>query len=158
MLPIKYLPFLKLFLINPYRRENYQMTGYMLLPQSSKKETGTLRQTTGRYPLRVLCQITRTHHLYAKLIMSHFSKNNLLTPVQHGFRSKRSCESQLLITADKFIQNFESKTQKVVVVLDFRKASFDIVPHQRLLHKLDHYEPTICRRYSNLHVSISFKR
>ena len=63
--------------------------------------------------------------------MSHFSKNKILSPVQHGFRSKQSCESQLLITTDEFIQNF-------VVVLDFSKA-FDVVPHQRLLHKLDHY-------------------
>ena len=70
--------------------------------------------------------------------MSHFSENKILTPVQHGFRSKHSCESQLLITTDEFIQNFESKTQTNVVVLDFSKA-FDVVPHQRLLHKLDHY-------------------
>ena len=70
--------------------------------------------------------------------MSHFSENEILTPVQHGFRSKHSCESQLLITTDESIQNLESKTQTDVVVLDFSKA-FDVVPHQRLLHKLDHY-------------------
>ena len=68
--------------------------------------------------------------------MSHFSENKIFIPVQHGFRSKHSCESQLLITT--FIQNFEGKTQTDVVVLDFSKA-FDVVPHQRLLHKLDHY-------------------
>ena len=70
--------------------------------------------------------------------MSHFSENKILTPVQHGFRSKHSCESQLLTTTDEFIQNFESKTQTYVVALDFSKA-FDVVPHQRLLHKLEHY-------------------
>ena len=43
-----------------------------------------------------------------------------------------------MITTDEFIQNFEGKTQTDVVVLDFSKA-FDVVPHQRLLHKLDHY-------------------
>ena len=43
-----------------------------------------------------------------------------------------------MITTDQFIQNFESKTQTDVVVLDFSKA-FDVVPHQCLLHKLDHY-------------------
>ena len=70
--------------------------------------------------------------------MSHFLENKISTPVQHGFRSKHSCESQLLITIDELIQNFEGKTQTDVVVLDFSKA-FDVVPHQRLLHKLDHY-------------------
>ena len=66
-----------------------------------------------------------------------FGKQNLI-PVQHGFRSKHSCESQLLITTGEFIQNFVSKTQTDVVVLKFSKA-FDVVPHQQLLHKLDHY-------------------
>ena len=70
--------------------------------------------------------------------MTHFSKNKILTSVQHDFRSKHSCESQLLIATDKLIQNFESKTQTDDVVLDFSKA-FDVVPHQRLLHKLDHF-------------------
>ena len=69
--------------------------------------------------------------------MCRFSKSKILTPVQHGFRSKHLSESQLLITTDDLIQNFDSKTQTDVVVLDFRKA-FD-APHQRLLHKLDHY-------------------
>ena len=70
--------------------------------------------------------------------MSHFSKNKILTPVQHGFWSKYSCESQFFITTDEFIQNFEGKTQTDVVVLDLSKA-FDVAPNQRLLHKLDHY-------------------
>ena len=61
--------------------------------------------------------------------------DKILTPVQNGFRSKNSCESQLILITT--IQNFEGKTQ-IDVVLDFSKA-FDVVPHQRLLHKLDHY-------------------
>ena len=47
-------------------------------------------------------------------------------------------QNQLFITIAESIQHFESKTQTDVVVLDSSKA-FDIVPHQSLLHKLDHY-------------------
>ena len=106
-------------------------------PQSSKKGIGTPRQTTGRY-LSHVCVPNYSNNIICKQIMSHFSKNKILTPVQHGFRSKHSCESQLLTITDKIIQNFEGKTQTDVVVLDLSKA-FDVVPHQRLLHKLDHY-------------------
>ena len=105
-----------------------------MLPLSSKK--GTLWQTTGRYPSHVFV----TNYANTSFVNKScpIFRNKILTPVQHGFRSKHSCESQLLITTDEFIQNFESKTQTDVVVLDFSKA-FDVVPHQRLLHKLDHY-------------------
>ena len=82
---------------------------------------GTLRQTTGRYPSHVFVH-KLLEHIICKQIMSHFLENKILTPVQHGFRSKHSSESQLLITTDEFIQNFESKTQTDVVVLDFSKV------------------------------------
>ena len=86
-------------------------------------------------PISLTCFCAKLlEHIICKQIMSH----KILTPVQHGFRSKHSFESQLLITTDEFIQNFESRTQTYVDVSDVSKA-FDIVPHQRLLHKLDHY-------------------
>ena len=71
--------------------------------------------------------------------MSHFfrKKQNFNT-YSASLLIKTLMQSQLLITTDEFIQNFESKTQTYVVVLDFSMA-FDVVPHQRLLHKLDHY-------------------
>ena len=106
---------------------------------SPLKENGQLHSPANYRPISLTCVCAKLfEHIICKQIMSHFSENKILTPVQHGFRSKHSCESQLLITTDEFIQNFESKTQTDVVVLDFSKA-FDVVPHQRLLHKLDHY-------------------
>ena len=69
--------------------------------------------------------------------MTHFTKNKMLT-VQHGFCAEHSCESQLLLTTEDLVQNYEDKIQTDFIVLDFSKA-FDVVPHQRLLHKLDHY-------------------
>ena len=107
-----------------------------MLPQSSKKGIGTLRQTTGRYPSHLFVPNYSNTSFVSKLCPI-LRKTKFLTPVQHGFRSKHSSESQLLTTTDEFMQNFESKTQTDVVVLYFSKA-FDVVPHQRLLHKLEH--------------------
>ena len=58
-------------------------------------------------PISLTCVCAKLlEHIICKHIMSHFSKNEILTPVQHGLRSKHSCERQLLITTDEFIQNF----------------------------------------------------
>ena len=58
--------------------------------------------------------------------------------MQNGFRAKDSYESQLLLTTEDLVQNYEDKIQTDLIVLDYSKA-FDVVPHQHLLHKLDHY-------------------
>ena len=71
-------------------------------------------------------------------MMTHFTKNEILTPVQHSFRAEHSCESQLLLTTEDLVQNYEDKIQTDSIVLHFSKA-FDVVPHQCSLHKLDHY-------------------
>ena len=139
MLPTRYLPFLKLFLTNLYRRAKLPDDWVVanVAPVFKKGDRHSPANYRPISPLTCVCA-KLLEHIICKQIMSHFSENKILTPVQHGFRSKHSCESQLLITTDEFIQNFASKTQTDVVVLDFGKA-FDVVPHQRLLHKLDHY-------------------
>ena len=42
------------------------------------------------------------------------------------------------MTTEDLVQNYEDKIQTNLIVLDFSKA-LDVVPHQRLLRKLDHY-------------------
>ena len=70
--------------------------------------------------------------------MSHLEKHKILTNLQHGFRSEHSCESQLVITMDDILGNFDDKSQTDVIILDFAKA-FDTVPHKRLLSRLESY-------------------
>ncbi|MCG7865740.1 MAG: hypothetical protein JAY74_05120 [Candidatus Thiodiazotropha taylori] len=70
--------------------------------------------------------------------MSHLEKHNLLTDYQHGFRKRRSCETQLLLTINDLAKGLNDKQQIDAILLDFSKA-FDKVPHQRLLLKLNHY-------------------
>ena len=70
--------------------------------------------------------------------MKHLEEKKILTDAQHGFRKRRSCESQLIITVDDLAQNIDNKSQTDVILLDFSKA-FDKVPHERLLAKVNHY-------------------
>ena len=68
----------------------------------------------------------------------HLNKYSILCDNQHGFRSKRSCETQLLGAVNDFTKALNSGEQIDALFLDFSKA-FDKVPHERLCHKLSHY-------------------
>jgi uncharacterized protein (DUF433 family) len=70
--------------------------------------------------------------------MKHFDANNIVSDTQHGFRYKRSCESQLVITVQEIVKRLAKGTQVDIILLDFAKA-IDKVPHARLLHTLSYY-------------------
>ena len=70
--------------------------------------------------------------------MDHLDKGNILHENQHGFRARRSCESQLLMTTDDIARHLDKGHQVDMGILDFSKA-FDKVPHIRLSKKLQYY-------------------
>ena len=72
-------------------------------------------------------------------ILAHLDDHKILTDLQHGFRSGRSCETQLVTTFQDLAQMHNKKGGQIdIAVLDFLKA-FDTVPHDGLLSKLKHY-------------------
>ena len=117
----------------------YHMTGEQ--PTSllySKKEIDQNLSLTS-----VPCKIME--HIIFKHIMEHLETHNILADFQHGFREKRSCETQLIITVEEISRYLDNKQQVDMLILDFSKA-FDTVPHTRLLRKLDH-----CGVRGNIH-------
>ena len=77
-------------------------------------------------------------HLIYSSVYNHLEVNSILCDAQHGFRKKRSCETQLIVTINEIASRVNLGEQVDVLTLDFSKA-FDKVPHERLFHKLQYY-------------------
>ena len=96
---------------------------------------GSKLQAVNYCPVSLTCITCKLfEQILCKLILAHLEDHKILTDLQHGFRSGRSCETQLVTTT------FQDKkcSQIDIAVLDFSKP-FDTVPHDGLLSKLKHY-------------------
>ena len=71
-------------------------------------------------------------------IQEHMSTNNMFTPSQHGFSSRKSCIIQLLTAVNSWTKSLEENYAIDVIYFDFAKA-FDSVPHKHSLIKLESY-------------------
>ena len=70
--------------------------------------------------------------------MNHLRLHDILSNAQHGFHSKRSCETQLLLTVHDFANGLIDGKQTDAIILDFTKA-FDKILHKHLCTKLHYY-------------------
>ena len=75
----------------------------------------------------ILCKTLSEEHIVTNVV-SHMDKYNLLYDLQHGFHSKRYCETQLVTLIEDLMQNSIAGSQTDLVLLDFSKA-FDKVSH-----------------------------
>jgi hypothetical protein len=85
--------------------------------------------------------------------MKHLDIHSILSDSQHGFRARRSCETQLLETLDDITKRAANNKQIDIILLDFAKT-FDKVPQEKLLNKLSYYgirSNTLQWIYSFLH-------
>ena len=77
-------------------------------------------------------------HIVVSQMMSYLEANSILKANQHGFRKKRSCETQLLEMTHNILTDLDQGIRTDMIILDFAKA-FDKVNHSLLIHKLHHY-------------------
>ena len=80
----------------------------------------------------VLCKVLE--HIVASNLSKHFSDQNILFELQHGFREKRSCETQLIMLVDELSKSLQIGKQTDLILLDFSTA-FDKVAHEKLILK-----------------------
>jgi len=69
----------------------------------------------------ICCKIME--HIITSHIMCHADNNTILYDLQHGFRKKLSCETQLIECIDDIIKNLDNGQQTDCLSMDSSKAS-----------------------------------
>ena len=101
-----------------------------IFKKGDKSDPGNYR------PVSLTCILSKIAESFMKEYIYNFLESNkYLCDEQHGFRSHRSCTTQLLLVSDIISKRIEDGLDTDVIYLDFQKA-FDKVPHRRLLLKL----------------------
>ena len=93
-------------------------------------------------PINLTCVCCKVFgHIVASALMPHAQGQNLSYSLQHGSRSKLSCETQLVEFVRDLAENMYTGHQTNVLVMDFSKV-FDKVGHRHLLTKFQGYGVT----------------
>ena len=114
---------------------SYYKTGYVtpLFKKGSRCDAANYRPVTlTSHVVKVYERVVRKH------MVQYLDANNLLSEKQHGFRSNRSCLTQMLDHFDSIFEGFTQGNDTDSIYLDFAKA-FDKVDTELLLQKLRRY-------------------
>ena len=122
LLLYKLLLFLLLYLKLLLSRVNYQMTGNFAYVTPIFKK-GNRRSAVNYRPISLtsICYKVLEHILHSS-IFTHLERHKELCVQQHGFRSGRSCETQLLGTVHDFATCLNNSGHIDVHVLTWLKA------------------------------------
>ncbi|BHF60791.1 hypothetical protein SprV_0100375800 [Sparganum proliferum] len=97
---------------------------------------GGSRASASNYrPVSLTSICCKIMEIIKKALMQFLEQHHLLSDAQHGFRSGRSCLTNLLFTLKRWTKARDEGNVVHAIYIDFKKA-FDSVPHQGLLHKL----------------------
>jgi len=90
-------------------------------------------------PISLTCVMSKVmERIVSRKVCDHLRLNNILSPDQHGFLSKRSTSTNLLKCYNDWSLSIQSREQTTVIYVDFSKA-FDVVPHAKLFYRLHNY-------------------
>ena len=119
----------------------------IIYPQTGKKanvspvfKKGTKSDPANYRPISLTCILCKVmEHIIASKLTQHFNQYNILYDLQHGFRERRSCETQLIQLVEDLGRQLVDGKPVDLVLLDFSKA-FDKISHSKLLFKLSQHE------------------
>ena len=72
----------------------------------------------------ISCKIME--HIITSHIMNHADANNIMYPLQHGFRRGLSCETQLIEFIDDVTINMDKGKQTHCLIMDFQRPSISL--------------------------------
>ncbi len=82
----------------------------------------------------VVCKLME-HLITNYEIRQEWEQKEWLFQGQHGFRNDFSCDSQMVSLFQDIADEVDDSGRVDTVIVDFAKA-FDVVPHDKLVHKL----------------------
>ena len=81
-------------------------------------------------PISLTCILYKVmEHIVASNLSRHSEQNDILYDLQHGFRERRSCETQLIQLVEELARNTSQGQQTDLILLDFSKASDRVNQH-----------------------------
>ena len=101
--------------------------------EGAKTDVGNYR------PISILNTFSKIYEkLMHKRLSNFLESNNSIYENQYGFRSGRSCEHALLNAQNLLLESLSKRQVSLLLLIDFSKA-FDLVEHDILFNKLEHY-------------------
>ena len=100
---------------------------------------GNRAEAVNYRPVSLTSHIVKVYErVLRKVMVQYIEDNNILSEKQHGFRSGRSCLTQMLSHFDDIMEGLIDNKDTDAIYLDYAKA-FDKVDHRLLLSKLQSY-------------------